>query len=435
MKHETLVELAARGTFPDYLREVADVEGMSVEELADRVARGRVVVPKNRARGLARPCAIGEGLSVKVNANIGTSERYPSIDAELRKLRAAVDAGADAIMDLSTGGDLARIRERVLAASPVPVGTVPIYEAALRARERDGSIVDMTVEDFFAAVENHAAQGVDFMTIHAGLTREGIRALEEEPRTLGVVSRGGSFTVAWMLHHDAENPYFEHFDRLLDILREYDVTLSLGDGLRPGCIADATDRAQLTELRTLGDLVKRAREAGVQVMVEGPGHVPLDEIEENVRLEKALCDGAPFYVLGPLPTDAAPGHDHIVAAIGGALAGYFGVDFLCYVTPREHLGLPDEEDVRLGVVAARIAAHVADVARGRPAARARDLRVAEARARLDWRGQIDNALDPRTAERSLLERSGFEGPCTMCGELCAIDIVAKHFKWERVGEC
>jgi phosphomethylpyrimidine synthase len=434
-EQKTLIEALKAGDVPQYLIDIARAEGVEPETLAARVLAGRVVVPKNVQVELERPCAIGEGLSVKINANIGTSERYPDVEEELKKLAVAVEAGADAVMDLSTGGNLERIRTRIRDACPVPLGTVPIYEAALVARERDGSIVDMTVEDFFDVLERQVRQGVDFMTIHAGLNREGLRALEEAPRTLGVVSRGGSFMLAWMLHHDAENPYYEHFDRVLEILRQYDVTLSLGDSLRPGCIADATDRAQLTELATLGMLVRRAREAGVQVMVEGPGHVPLNEVEANIRLEKALCDGAPFYVLGPLPTDAAPGYDHIVSAIGGALAAYVGADFLCYVTPREHLGLPDIEDVREGVVAAKIAAHIADVARGLPSAREQDLRVARARARLDWQGQIENAIDPKRARTALAERSDLEGPCTMCGEFCAIDIVAKHFNMERVEEC
>lgn len=431
----SFLESLRKGEFPDYFINIAGQEGIEPELLAEKVLAGRAVVLKNSTHELERPCAVGEGLRVKVNANIGTSDEFPEVESELKKLEAAVRAGADTVMDLSTGGDTRLTRKLILERSPVPVGTVPIYEAALDAIARRGSIVEMTADDMLASIEEHARNGVDFMTIHAGVTLRTIEILENEPRILGVVSRGGSFLVAWMLHNERENPLYERFDDVLDILKRYDVVISLGDGLRPGCIADSTDAAQIDELVRLGSLVRRAREAGVQAMVEGPGHVPLNEIETNIRLEKSLCDGAPFYVLGPLPTDRAPGYDHIVSAIGGALAAYHGADFLCYVTPREHLGLPSEEDVFEGVVAARIAAHIADVARGRADALESDKKMAQARASLDWEAQQKLSLVPEVTRRKLLERSSGTGPCTMCGSLCAIDIINEHFNARISDRC
>lgn len=430
-----LIEKLKQGSFPDYFISIAREEGIEPELLAEKVLTGRAVVLKNAVRQVDRPCAVGEGLRVKVNANIGTSDEYPEAEQELKKLEMAVKAGADTVMDLSTGGDTRLTRKLILEHSPVPVGTVPVYEAALDAIEKRGSIVEMTGDDMLASIEEHARDGVDFMTIHAGVTLRTIEILEAEPRVLGVVSRGGSFLVAWMLHNERENPLYERFDDVLEILKKYDVVISLGDGLRPGCVADSTDAAQIDELVHLGQLVKRAREAGVQAMVEGPGHVPLNEIETNIKLEKSLCDGAPFYVLGPLPTDRAPGYDHIVSAVGGALAAYYGADFLCYVTPREHLGLPSPEDVFEGVVASRIAAHIADVARGRKDAVESDLKMAQARAALDWEEQQRQSLVPEVTREKLLERSSGTGPCTMCGSLCAIDIINEHFRIKSGDRC
>lgn len=421
-----LISELKKGALPSYVEAAGRSEEVNIDELVELIISGRVVIPKNKIRVVERPCAIGKQMYVKVNANLGTSTEYPDLNEELEKLKAAVKAGADTVMDLSTGGDLKKIRSSLLKHSPVPLGTVPIYEAAQKSIEIHGSIVEMTPDDMLAVIREQAQEGVDFMTIHAGVTLRTVEILQKKPRLLGVVSRGGSFLVAWMIHHGKENPLYERFDDVLEILKEYDVTLSLGDGLRPGAVADATDEAQLDELFRLGELVRRARKAEVQVMVEGPGHVPLNEIEANVLLEKKICDEAPFYVLGPLPTDAAPGYDHLVSAIGGAVAAYYGADFLCYVTPREHLGLPTRDDVYEGVVASKIAAHVADVARGRKKAVERDVAMARARSRLDWEEQIKLSLAPETTARLLKERSPGSGACTMCGPFCAIEIVKKH---------
>lgn len=422
----SLIELLKQGIVPKHVEKVSVDEGVELEKLVSDIVSGYVVIPKNANHNLEKPCGIGRNLKVKVNANIGTSAEYPSVEDEIKKLEVAVKAGADTVMDLSTGGDLKAVRSALLKRSPIPVGTVPIYEAAVRSIERNGSIVEMKAEDMLDVIKEQAEEGVDFMTIHAGISLKTIEILQKKKRILGVVSRGGSFLVAWMIHNEQENPLLERFDDVLEILKKHDVTLSLGDGLRPGCLADATDEAQLDELFRLGELVRRAREAGVQTMVEGPGHVPLNEIEANVKLEKKICDGAPFYVLGPLPTDSAPGYDHIVSAIGGALAAYYGADFLCYVTPREHLGLPTAEDVYEGVVAAKIAAHIADIARGNKKAFLHDVEMAKARASLDWKKQANLSLAPKKTESMLKERSQGEGACSMCGPYCAIEIVKKH---------
>ena len=427
MSSDTVLKRLGDGLLPDAVASAAAVEQMPVDELAAKILDGKVVMPASSRGRKVRPTAIGAGMRTKVNANIGSSSESVSVEDELEKLKAAVAAGADAVMDLSTGGDLAVLRNRLLSDCELPFGTVPIYEAARAAREHTGNVVDMEREDLFATVRAHADAGVDFMTIHAGLTRAALEELSDEGRLMDVVSRGGAFMIAWMLHHDRENPFLDDFDWLLEILAGSDVTLSLGDGLRPGCIADATDRAQVHELMTLGKLARRAREAGVQVMIEGPGHVPLQDIETNVGLAKELTDGAPFYVLGPLVTDVAPGYDHITAAIGGAVAGAAGADFLCYVTAAEHLGLPGPEDVRTGVIASRIAAHAADIAKGVAGARDWDRQMALARKSLDWEGQINLAIDPETARSVYREKrsEGVEG-CSMCGELCAMKIVSDH---------
>ncbi len=419
---------AKRGTARGAVAAVAAAEGLPVEDILQGLAEGTIVVPVNSGRKVERPCGIGKGLRVKINANVGTSRQEIDFDRELEKIRVAVAAGADTVMDLSTGGDLGLLRKRVLEASPVPVGTVPIYEAAIKAAARKGRIVAMTGDDMLGAVAEQARQGVDYMTIHAGVNQRTLEALKKSPRLLGAVSRGGSFLLEWMVVNGEENPFYARFDELLEIAGRHEVTLSLGDGLRPGCLADATDRPQIQELVFLGELAARCREAEVQVMIEGPGHIPLNQIAENVRLEKSLCGGAPFYVLGPLVTDIAPGYDHITCAIGGALAAYLGADFLCYVTPSEHLGLPSVEDVREGVIATRIAAHAADVARGLPGARDWDDRMSRYRRERNWRGQIETALDPSTAERYLGKIEGKEDYCSMCSEYCAIKILEEHLK-------
>lgn len=383
------------------------------------LARGRVIMVRSRKHRI-RPLAIGRGLCTKVNANIGTSPDFASLKREILKLNAAVEAGADAVMDLSTGGDIDRIRREVVAASTVAVGTVPIYQVAIESRHRRHSFVQASVDHIFEVVEKQLDDGVDFITVHCGVTRDAVRGMEKRPRVCGVVSRGGSMMIEWMKHNRRENPLYEYYDRLLVLARKYGATLSLGDGLRPGSIADATDEYQVRELVIIGELVRRARKAGVAVMVEGPGHIPIDEIEANIRLEKSVCHGAPFYVLGPLVTDIGAGHDHIVAAIGGALAASYGADFLCYVTASEHLGLPDVEEVREGVIAMRVAAHAGDIAKGVPGARERDLALSRARYALDWKGMFDLLIDPARARAIYGRRQSRSTACTMCGEFCAM---------------
>ena len=422
--NKTLVEMAREGHPAPALVKAAAQERCPLEQIMAGVAGGTLVVPANPAHKSLVPRAIGAGLRVKVNANLGTAHELSGMEEELTKMRVAVEAGADAVMDLSTGGDVESLRLRLLEKCSVPFGTVPIYQAALQAREKYGSIVQMTVEDLFAVIEQQAANGVDFMTVHTGITRESIQILQEQGRVAEVVSRGGSFMLAWMLHQQQENPLFAQFDRLLDLARRYEVTLSLGDALRPGATPDATDRAQIQELITLGRQVQRCREAGVQVMVEGPGHMPLQQIEANVILQKKLCQGAPFYLLSPLVTDIAPGYDHITSAIGGAVAAVAGADFLCYVTPAEHLGLPEVAQVRAGVIAARIAAQAADLARGLPEALEWDYRMSKARKALDWETQEKLALDPEPV-RAYRSRHLDQGECTMCGPFCAMKIVSE----------
>ncbi len=434
---KTLMERVQAGEIPSEVGEVARGEKIDEAALARLIADGLAIIPRSNVRPGTKPVGIGKGLSVKVNANIGTSADYASPEEELAKLETAVEAGTDTVMDLSTGGDIGAIRHRLIDACHVPFGTVPIYQAAVEARDKRGSILEMTPEDMFGAVESHARDGVDFITVHTGVNLAALEALQSEPRLAGVVSRGGAFLLGWMVHHGRENPFFEDYDRLLEIARRYEMTLSLGDGMRPGAIADAGDAAQLTELRTLGDLVLRAREAHVQVMVEGPGHVPLNEVEAQIRMAKDICHGAPLYILGPLVTDIGAGHDHITGAIGGALAAYLGADFLCYVTPREHLGLPTRDDVREGVIAFRLAAHAADVARGAPDALERDRQMSAARQRLDWATQMDLALDGQAARREFEERqksAGADNPCTMCGELCAMKLVSEYLGQDIAAE-
>jgi len=427
----TRLEKAKKGGIPEEIRKVAQREGVRADYLKQGIAKGEIVLLKNNRRTKIKPLAIGKGLKIKINANIGTSKDCLSLKEELKKMKVAIECGADTIMDLSTGGDLDKIRRIILKESTVPVGTVPIYQAAVEAVKKKKSIVEMEVEEIFRVIEKQVEDGVDFITVHCGLTRESARRLKKEGRLLDIVSRGGAFTVEWMAYNKKENPLFEHYDHLLEIAKAYDVVLSLGDGLRPGCLADATDRGQIQELIILGELAQRAWAKGVQVMIEGPGHVPIHQIETNVKLEKNLCHGAPFYVLGPLVTDIAPGYDHITAAIGGALAGAYGADFLCYVTPSEHLRLPTIEDVREGVIALRIAGHAADIAKGVSGALEQDIKMANARKKMDWKSQFQLSLDPERSRELRKSRSPEDKKvCTMCGEFCAIKLLSKEERWD-----
>jgi phosphomethylpyrimidine synthase len=417
------MEWARQGKVTDAIRAVAEAEGVAAEAVLPDVADGRIAIPLNKSRRVQRVMGVGRGLRVKVNANLGTSPDYADVEAELAKLAAAQDAGADAIMDLSTGGDIPAIRRRLMDDCKVTVGTVPIYEAAARAARAHGDIARMTADDMLTSIRRHAEDGVDFVTVHCGVTRRIVDSEAVRRRVCGIVSRGGTFLAHWMRRHRQENPFLERFDEVIGIAREFDVTLSLGDGLRPGAIADAMDGPQVEELMVLADLAKRAVAAGAQVMIEGPGHVPLDQVEAQVKLQKELTGGLPFYVLGPIVTDVAPGYDHITSAIGGAVAAMAGADFLCYVTPTEHLGLPRPQEVRLGVIAARIAAHAADVARGRADCRAWDRRLSEARSRRDWQTQVAEALDPERARTLRQERRpGHEDVCSMCGDYCVFKV-------------
>jgi len=413
-----------KGIITKQMRAVARREGVSAKAVCDGVARGLIVIPANINHKNLIPCGIGKGLSTKINANIGTSRECSSLKFELEKLAVAEKCGADALMDLSTGGNLSLIRQKLLKRCRLPFGTVPVYQAQAEGR--------FTEDGIFAVIEEHAQSGVDFVTVHCGVNLESIAALKKHPRVLDIVSRGGALTYQWMMQNKKDNPLHTYFDRLLEICKKYDVTLSLGDGMRPGCIADATDVAQICELKILGRLAERARRAGVQVMIEGPGHIPLNQIEKNIKLQKRICKGAPFYVLGPLPTDIAPGYDHLTSAIGGALAGMHGADFLCYVTPSEHLGLPDLKEVEEGVIASKIAAHIADIAKGIPGAARRDLAMARARKSLDWEKQFKLSVNPakaREMRQAKMPRSGklkSKNACSMCGEFCSVKIMNNY---------
>jgi len=420
---------AQEGVITKEMTIVAREEGVSSVWLRENIASGRIVIPANRNHKGLRPIGIGEGLRIKVNTNLGTSSDHIDMEEELKKLKVSIQAGTDTVMDLSTGGDLEAIRGEILKHASIPLGTVPIYQAAVEAARRKKALANMTAEGLFEVIERQAEDGVDFMTVHCGVTRSSLERLRRDHRLMGVVSRGGSLLIEWMIYTDQENPLYEQFDRLLEIAKKYDVTLSLGDGLRPGCLTDATDRPQVEETIILGELTERAWAEGVQVMIEGPGHVPLDQIEANVLLEKRLCKGAPFYVLGPLVTDITPGYDHIACAIGGAIAGKAGADFLCYVTPSEHLRLPSVDDVKEGVIATRIAAHAADLARGNKRAFQMDLEMSKARKEFDWEKQIELSIDPVKAK--LYHEGGKsteKDRCTMCGEFCAIKKVKDFFQ-------
>jgi len=420
----TQLEYAKKNIITPLMRKVAHREAVKPKELMRLIRLGGVVIPLNINHKIKKPCAVGNGLSTKVNANIGTSTDESRIADEIQKLKTAIRHGADTLMDLSVGGNLAKIRTEVLKYSTVPVGTVPIYEVAVRAEKNNKNFLKFNVGDVLKVLNDQAKQGVDFFTIHSGVTQASLKVLRQHKRLMGVVSRGGAIIASWIKYHRQENPFYSHFDQILEIANKYDVTLSLGDGLRPGSILDATDKAQITELRILGGLAKRAREQGVQVMIEGPGHVPLDQIEKNIALEKKYCRGAPFYVLGPLVTDVASGYDHITSAIGGAIAASCGADFLCYVTPAEHLRHPTVSDVREGVIACRIAAHAGDLVKRRKLAMAWDRSISVARKKRDWKKQIKLSIDPDKARAyRLSSKPKLSSVCTMCGKYCSIKLM------------
>jgi phosphomethylpyrimidine synthase len=423
----TQMSYAKQGKTTTQMRRVAATEGLPVELIRKRVAAGQIVIPNNPIHA---PIAlgIGTGLRVKVNANIGTSREYCHLKEEVEKAKIAVQAGAHAVMDLSTGGNLDVIRKQLLTTVQVPFGTVPVYQAGIEAITKHGSIVEMTSDDMFNMVRHQAKQGVDFAVVHVGITKVSVERLRKQRRLIPMVSRGGSFHMAWILHHDQENPFYKEFGYLLEIAKQYDLTLSLGDGLRSGALADSNDRAKFQELLLIGELVGKARRVGVQTMVEGPGHMPLSDIQANIQVMKTVTGHAPYFVLGPLVTDIAPGYDHFVGGIGGAFAGFCGADFLCYVTPAEHLCLPDVQDVRDGVIATRIAAHAADLARGID--RDVDASFSRAREALDWEKMFKLCIDPTKAKEYRKKRSPSEDTtaCSMCGNLCALEMVKKYLK-------
>ena len=419
---------AKEGKITKIMERIAKDEGIDKHILREYIAEGKAVVLANNVHKSFTPRGVGKGLRVKVNANIGTSPEKVDIDEEIEKLQMAKKAGADTVMDLSTGGNLDEIRRIIIAHARIPVGTVPIYQAAVETVKKKKTIVKMSPDHIFEVIEKHGMDGVDFITVHCGVTQRSLERLKKQGRTTDIVSRGGAFLAEWMIVNKKENPLYEQYDRLLKIAKKYDMTLSLGDGLRPGSIADATDRAQVEELIILGELFKEAHTQGVQVMIEGPGHIPINLIETNMVMQKKLCHNAPFYVLGPIVTDIAPGYDHITSAIGGALAGYYGADFLCYVTPTEHLGLPTPRDVWDGVIVTKIAAHAADIAKGNVKALKRDEAMSQCRKALDWQGQIKYAIDPEKIIRFRKERNLKNDVCSMCGEYCAMKIVKDYFK-------
>jgi phosphomethylpyrimidine synthase len=418
---------ARKGVITPEMTYVAEREGLEPEMVRAEVARGRLIIPCNVNHTSLEPMGIGTVATVKINANIGNSAVTSDVEGELEKLKFALKYGADTVMDLSTGGNIDAIRQAIIAASPVPIGTVPIYQAITIVKQ----VEDLTPDDMIDMIEHQAKQGVDYMTIHAGVLLEHLPLVQH--RITGIVSRGGALMAQWMLAHKKQNPLYTHFDKLCQIFRKYDVSFSLGDGLRPGCTADASDAAQFAELRTLGDLTRAAWAQDVQVMIEGPGHVPMDQIEMNVRMQQEICQEAPFYTLGPLVTDIAPGYDHITSAIGAAMIGWHGASMLCYVTPKEHLGLPNREDVKQGCIAYKIAAHAADIARGRKGARDRDDALSHARFNFDWERQFALALDPETARAmhdETLPHEAFKHAefCSMCGpKFCSMKI-SRHLE-------
>lgn len=433
MNYHTQMEAAKNGIITKAMQVVAIKENLSPEDIRERVARGTVAIPANIRHTSLDPNGIGEGLKTKINVNLGVSGDCADYSEEFDKVRLAIEFGAEAIMDLSNYGKTNTFRTQLIERSPAMIGTVPMYDA-IGYLEKE--LAEITAEDFLRVIEAHAREGVDFMTIHAGINRQAVESFKASGRLTNIVSRGGSLLFAWMEMTGNENPFYEHYDRLLDILYKYDVTISLGDALRPGSIHDSTDAAQIAELIQLGHLTKRAWAHHVQVLVEGPGHMAINEIAANMTLQKRLCHGAPFYVLGPIVTDIAPGYDHITSAIGGAIAASHGADFLCYVTPAEHLRLPDLADVKEGIVAAKIAAHAADIAKGIPGARACDNRMSDARRRIDWEAMFSEALDGEKA-RSYFESKppAEKDSCSMCGKMCAMRTTNRILNKETVEFC
>jgi len=421
----TQISEAKKGQITKEIKYVSKTEKIDVNIIRKRVASGKIVIPYNPIHS-PNALGIGKGLRVKVNANIGTSREYCKPREEVEKARVSVEAGAHAVMDLSTGGNLDEIRTSLLKAVDVPFGTVPIYQTGIEAINKHGAIIDMTEDDMFNMFEHQAKQGIDFAVTHVGVTKESVERLRKQKRLIPMVSRGGAFHMAWILHNEQENPLYQNFDYLLEIAKKYDVTLSLGDGMRSGSLYDSNDRAKFQELLIIGELVERARKKGVQTMVEGPGHMPLNDIPSNIQVMKTVTKEAPYFVLGPLVTDIAPGYDHFVGGIGGAIAGLAGADFLCYLTPAEHLSLPDKEDVREGVIATRIAAHAADLARGID--RNVDFDFSKAREKLEWNKMFDLCIDPKRAKEYRDKRLPMEdeNACSMCGNLCAIELVKKY---------
>lgn len=425
----SLIEKSKKGIQTPIIKKIAKSEGVAGKAITENIAKGTVVIPKNKITSLKRPCGIGKGLKTKINVNIGTSADYSSANFELRKLKAAESLGADTVMDLSASKDLKKVRARILERSNIPLGTVPIYEIAILGARKYGSVAKIPESFFIKTIEAQAKEGVDFFTIHAGVTQETLSSLKSSKRVMGMVSRGGAILFEWMTENSKENPLYRLFDEILDIAKDFDITLSLGDGMRPGSVIDATDGPQIDELLVLGRLQKTALQKGVQVIIEGPGHVPINQIKANVELEKSICNGAPFYVLGPIVADIAPGYDHITSAIGGAMAAGFGADFLCYVTPSEHLRLPTIQDVREGVIAAKIAAHAADIAKNVPGAIEKDIAISKARFSRNWKKQFGLAMDPRKCK--IYRKSStpaIKDVCTMCSEYCAIKISQRCLK-------
>ena len=419
----TQMQEARKGIITDEIKSVAEMEGIDVHKILNGLSNGRIVIPKN-IEGKSKPVGIGKGLKTKINANVGSSSELEKVKWEVEKAKAAVKYGADTIMDLSTGPDYEHVMKAIMESLDVPIGTVPIYEAGITASKAKGAVVNMDEDDMFGAVENQAKAGVDFLTVHCGITKDLISKVKDSNRIMGIVSRGGSFLAAWILKNNEENPLYKNYDYLLEIAERYDVTLSLGDGLRPGCLHDASDVPQIQELVTLGELVVRAREKGVQVMVEGPGHVPINQIKANIEIQKTVCKEAPFYVLGPLVTDLAPGYDHITSAIGGAIAAASGADFLCYVTPAEHLAIPNIDDVKEGVIASKIAAEAGDIAKGVNGAWKSEVEMAIARKNFDWQKQFKLAFDHEKPKKCRERKPTSEQDmCTMCGEFCALRLV------------
>jgi phosphomethylpyrimidine synthase len=425
----TLIEKAKNRIEPPIVKKIAKSEGMPGKVITENISRGTVVIPMNKIRPLKKPCGIGKGLRTKINANIGTSADYSSVDFELKKLKAAESLGADTVMDLSTSADLKKVRARILEKSNIPLGTVPIYEIAILGTKKYGSLAAIPESFFIKTIEKQAKEGVDFFTIHAGVNKKTLKSLKEARRVMGIVSRGGAILFEWMTENSKENPLYGLFGEILDIAKDFDITLSLGDAMRPGSIIDATDDPQIDELLVLGHLQKAALQKGVQVIIEGPGHIPMHQIKANVELEKSICNGAPFYVLGPIVSDIAPGYDHITSAIGGAMAAGFGADFLCYVTPSEHLRLPNIEDVKDGVIASKIAAHAADIAKNVPGALQKDTAISKARFSRDWEKQFKLAMDPvKCKAYRKSSRPAIKDVCTMCSEYCAIKISERCLK-------